>query len=299
VVRFNPRLLRCVIVIFAIIAAFIPIVSPRPAAAAKPPKDIVVPAPYYQQGGTGYNATTNCGMAVVAAALAFAQVAYPTVADVRYTVGHNGMTNIGEWAWLLDVYGAKYENVWSQEDIDASLKAGKVVIVAAWMGNISIAWDYDQAWSPNFGQSGRYYDYYAGHALLIVGKTEDGANYLVHDPNVFPDRPSDYYGDGMPKGEYRRYSAAELWWSIATYAGGRALAVDPPPPPPPPPPPKRMAPKEIRSLRGPGGGLPTTRDAGEHLVEPPRVELNPHSEIYQPQQGIDEFSDFRRPRPRY
>jgi hypothetical protein len=297
VVGSYPRCLRCLVVALAFVAVCVPIFSPRPAAAAKPPRDIVVPAPYYQQGGTGINETMNCGMAVIAAALAFSQVAYPTVADVRYTVGHNGMTNIGEWAWLLDVYGARYENVWSQEEIDGALRDGKVVVVAAWMGNISYAWDIDQAWSPNYGQSGRYSDYYAGHALLIVGKTADGANYLVHDPNVFPGRASDYYGDGTPKGEYRRYSAAELWWSVATYAGGRALAVEPPPPPPPLPV-KRMSPKEIRALKGPGGGKPTTRGVPETLVAPARVKLTAHSEIYQPLQGVDEFSNAYRPRPR-
>lgn len=281
VVGFVPRLLRYAVATFAVLAVLIPVMSPRPVAAAKPPRDIVVPAPYYQQGGSGFDETTNCGMAVVAAALAFAQVAYPTVADVRYTVGHNGMTNIGEWAWLLDVYGAKYENVWSQDEIDTALKDGKVVVVAAWMGNISIGWDLDQPWSPNYGQSGRYSDYYAGHALLIVGKTADGGNYLVHDPNVFPNRASDYYGDGMPKGEYRPYSAGELWWSVATYGGGRALAVDPPPPPPPTPV-KRMSKQEIKALAGPSGGKPTKRDAGETLVAPPRVRLTSGSAVYQP-----------------
>jgi hypothetical protein len=291
--------LRCLFVLFAFVAVCVPLASARPAAAAKPPRDVVVPAPYYQQGGTGINETTNCGMAVIAAALAFSQVAYPTVADVRYTVGHNGMTNIGEWAWLLDVYGAKYENVWSQEEIDGALKDGKVVVVAAWMGNISYAWDIDQAWSPNYGQAGRYSDYYAGHALLIVGKTADGANYLVHDPNVFPNRASDYYGDGTPKGEYRRYSAAELWWSVATYAGGRALAVEPPPPPPPLPV-KRMSPKEIRSIAGPSGGRPAKRDAGETLVAPARVKLTSRTPIYQPpMDGKDATEPINvRPRPR-
>ena len=298
VFRVIPRAIWRLVVVLTIVSVCVPAVGPEPVFAKKKSTDFSIPAPYYFQGNSGTNSTVNCGMAVVAAALAYSGVAYPSVADVRYTVGHNGTTNIGEWAWLLDVYGAKYENIWSQEEINNSLKAGKVVVVAAWMGNVSAAWDYEQAWSPNWGQAGRYYSYNAGHALLIVGIADGGANYLVHDPNFFPDSPADYYDDGTPKGAYRKYSAAELWWTIATYAGGRGLAVDPPPPPPPA---KRIPVKEIKKFLGPSGGKPTTRDAGPELVEPPRVNITPHTPIYQPPLEADEawYAAAIRPRPRY
>jgi hypothetical protein len=287
------------LIIIAIVFACLPAIGSKPVDAKKKAStDVAIPAPYYFQGNSGTDSNFNCGMAVVAAALAYSQVAFPTVADVRWTVGHSGPTNMGEWAWLLDAYGARHEDLWSQEDIYASLKAGKVVIVAAWMGNVSAAWDYEQAWSPNWGQAGRYYSYYEGHALLLVGTADDGFNYLVHDPNFFPDRPSDYYGDGTPKGEYRKYNAAELWWTIATYAGGHALAVDPPPPPPPA---KRIPSREIKSFLGPSGGKQTTRDAGPELVEPPRVTVTPHTPVYQPPLQDDEARNTTpvRPRPRY
>jgi len=296
---FLRALLRCVVML-AILSVCIPAVGPEPVSAKKKSTDFAIPAPYYFQGNSGYNSATNCGMAVVAAALAYSQVAYPSVADVRYTVGHNGPTNIGEWAWLLDVYGAKYENIWSQEEINASLKAGKVIVVAVWMGSLSAAWDYEQAWSPNWGQAGRYNSYIAGHSLLIVGMADDGASYLVHDPYFFPGRPADYYDDGTPKGAYRKYNAAELWWTIATYANGRGLAVEPPPPPPTPPPAKRISAKQITQFLGPSGGKPTTRDQGPELVEPPRVRVTPHTPIYQPPLEADEawYAAAQRPRPR-
>jgi hypothetical protein len=300
VFRVIPRGLWRSVVVLLIVAVCVPAVGPKPVFAKKKSSDFSIPAPYYFQGNSGTDSNFNCGMAVVAAALAYSQAAFPTVADVRWTVGHTGPTNIGEWSWLLDVYGARYENTWSQDEINSSLKAGKVVVVAAWMGNVSAAWDYEQAWSPKYGQVGRYNSYYEGHALLIVGVADDGASYVVHDPNFFPNSPADYYDDGTPKGEYRKYNAAELWWTIATYAGGRALAVDPPPPPPPPPPAKRIPIKEIKSFLGPGGGKPTVRDQGAQLVEPPKVRVTPHTPIYQPPLAANE-GDFAstRPRPRY
>jgi hypothetical protein len=141
VFRVIPRVFWRCLVVLTIVSVCVPALGPHPVAAKKKSSDFSIPAPYYFQGNSGANSNFNCGMAVVAAALAYSGVAYPSVADVRWTVGHNGATNIGEWAWLLDAYGAKYETVWTQDDINSSLKAGKVVIVAAWMGYLSAAWD--------------------------------------------------------------------------------------------------------------------------------------------------------------
>jgi hypothetical protein len=216
--------------------------------------DVIIPAPYFTQGGTGKYSAVNCGPATVAAAVNYSGVAYPTVADVRATLGGDGPTNIDQWAWLLSWYGATWYSTWSRWEIDEALRTGHVLVVAAWMADFSLAPDYEVAWSANWGQSGRYTAFAKGHALLVVGTAEDGQNYVVHDPNVFADGTY-WYGDGSPKGAYRKYNADELWYTIARYANGQALAVAPPPVAiAPPKPVKRIRPELGQGFDGPGGG---------------------------------------------
>jgi hypothetical protein len=217
----------CVVVLMAMA----PVLDQRAAAAIAVP-DVTLRAPYFPQGGTGGDAPFNCGPAVVAAAVTYSGVAAPSVADVRATLGHRGATNIGEWAWLLDAYGVPYTVTWTREEFDDALRAGKAIVVAVWMADLSYGPDLNQPGASPAGQVGRYVRYGAGHALLVVGIADGGHNYLVHDPNVF-DGGVYRYADGTPKGQYRRYSADELWGSVARYAGGRGLAVSPPAPPAP------------------------------------------------------------------
>lgn len=188
---------------------------------------ITIKAPYLCQGGSGDNAAFNCGPTVVAMAINYSGAAAPSVYDVRATLGIDGPTDIDQWAWLLDVYRVPWYPTWSQEQIAASLRKGHPIVIATWMGSISVAGDYMVAWAQNGEWQGRFDNYSLGHAMMIVGVSEDGYSYLVHDPNVFPGDATGYYSDGAPKGAYRRYSAAEVWYTVANYANGMGLAIVP------------------------------------------------------------------------
>jgi hypothetical protein len=217
--------------------------------------DITNQAPYFAQGGTGSDASANCGPATVAASVNYSGVAYPTVPDVRATLGMRGPTSIDQWAWLLDAYGAPWFPTWSQPEMDQALRTGHVIVIAAWMANFSAAPDFEEAYSPFWGQSGRYNSFSKGHAMLITGIADGGANYLIHDPNVFPYAGTYFYGDGAPKGYFRRYSAYEVWNTVGGYAGGLGLAVAPlQVQAPPTPPVKRIRPEKGDLFAGPGGG---------------------------------------------
>ena len=160
-------------------------------------------------------------------AVNYSAVAAPSVASVRGTLASTGPTDIDQWAWLLDVYGVPWYPTWSQDDIAASLRKGHPVVIATWMAALSPAGDFEVPWVDPGPWLGRYSDFAEGHALLIVGHGDDGQTYLVHDPNVFPGDPAHFYSDGSPKGAYRRYTAAEVWSTVATYANGMGLAVVP------------------------------------------------------------------------
>lgn len=236
--------------------------------------DIAMPAAYFMQGGTGVNETVNCGPAAVAAAVNYSQVAFPAVADVRATLGMDGPTSLDQWAWLLDVYGVPWYPTWSQPEMEIAIQNGHSIVIAAWMSDFSVAGDIEQAYSANWGQSGRYDSFSEGHALMIVGSTDGGANYLVHDPNVFPYDSTSYYGDGTPKGSFRRYSAAETWYTVGTYAEGLGLAVVPPQAPEPPPETvKRINTDKSDLYHGPGGGhAPERGERGVTGVITPNVD---------------------------
>ena len=201
------------------------LVLPWSAAAATSP--VTIKAPYLCQGGSGYNEGVNCGPATVAMAVNYSGASAPSVANVRATLGRNGPTDIDQWAWLLDVYAVPWYSTWSQDDIGAALRKGHPIVIATWMGALSAAGDYEVAWAQNSGWQGRYDSFSEGHAMLIVGVSDDGASYLVHDPNVFPGEGTGFYSDGSPKGMYRKYSAPEIWWNVATYASGLGLAIVP------------------------------------------------------------------------
>lgn len=188
--------------------------------------DVVIPAPFFAQGASR-SATTNCGPAAVAAAVNFSRAAFPTVDDVRDTLGYDGPTDLDSWSGLLTAYGAPWYETRTQLALDFALWAGHVVVVAAWMQDLSGGPDYEVAWSLNPGVPGRYCDYPAGHALLVVGIADGGASYVVHDPNVFPGDGAHWYADGTPKGAYRKYDADELWGTVSRYADGLGLAVVP------------------------------------------------------------------------
>lgn len=216
---------------------------------------VIHQVPYFAQGGTGDSSSVNCGPAAVAAAVNFSGVAYPTVADVRATLGLSGATSIDQWAWLLDAYGAPWYPTWTREEFDLALQSGHAIVIAAWMSDLSVAPDFEQAWSPFWGQSGRYDGYSAGHALTVVGRSDDGLNYLIHDPNVFPYEGTSFYGDGAPKGAFRAYNANEVWYTIATYASGEGLAVAGPiQQAPEAKSVKRIRPDQGDLFKGPGGG---------------------------------------------
>lgn len=189
--------------------------------------DITIKAPYFCQGGTGGNEAVNCGPTVVTMAVNYSGAAAPSVYNVRATLGLDGPTDIDQWAWLLDVYRVPWYPIWSPEQIGASLRKGHPIVIATWMGSFSAAGDYMVAWAQNAAWQGRFDSFSEGHAMLIVGVSDDGYSYLVHDPNVFPGDPTGYYSDGTPKGAYRRYSAAEVWYTVANYANGLGLAIVP------------------------------------------------------------------------
>lgn len=200
--------------------------------AATTQPNLLLPVPYLPQGGTGDNESVNCGPAAVAMAINYSRVAFPSVADVRATLGLDGPTDIDHWAWLLDAYGVPWYSTWSQWDMDEALKRGHALLIAAWMADFTPAPDFETAYAQNSGWSGRYDAFAEGHALLISGSADGGTNYLVHDPNVFPGSGTSYYADGTPKGVYRRYSWWEVWGTLARYSSGQAIAVAPPSTPP-------------------------------------------------------------------
>jgi hypothetical protein len=198
-----------------------------PRAASATSGEIVIRAPYLCQGGTGWNSAVNCGPTAVAMAVNYSGSYAPSVANVRATLGLDGPTNIDQWALLLDIYKVPWYPTWSQDQVAAALRKGHPIVIATWMGSLSAGGDFEVAWANNSGWQGRYDAFSEGHAMMIVGQTADESSYYVHDPNVFPGDATGYYSDGTPKGQYRRYSAAEIWWNIATYAGGLGLAVVP------------------------------------------------------------------------
>jgi hypothetical protein len=233
--------------------------------------DVRLPAPYLPQGGTGSNEGVNCGPASAAMAVNYSGAAFPTVADVRARLGVNGPTDIDQWAWLLDVYGVPWYSTWSQWEMDTALRQGHALVVASWMADLSPADDFEKAYAENWGWSGRYDSFSGGHAMFVVGTADGGANYLVHDPNVFPGSGSYYYGDGSPKGAFRKYSSVELWNTVAAYASGLALAVVPPVSPTISAPKPAAAVKRIRPSRdgvfaGPGGGQKARRGLTSEII---------------------------------
>lgn len=251
------RLSRRRFVSYAAAAAGAAIAGRYPSASAAPVIDITNSSPYFAQGGTGPDSGANCGPATVAAAVNYSGIAFPTVPDVRATLGMTGPTSLDQWAWLLDAYGAPWFPTWSQPEMDQALRTGHVIVVAAWMGDFAAAADFEQPYSPFWGQSGRYTSYAQGHAMLIVGIADQGANYLIHDPNVFPGSGTYFYGDGAPKGAFRRYSTFEVWNTVGGYANGLGLAVAPlqlQAPAPAPQSVKRIRPEKGDLFAGPGGG---------------------------------------------
>jgi len=223
--------------------------------AETPVVDITNPAPFFAQGGTGVDAAANCGPASVTAAVNYSGVALPTVPDVRATLNLSGPTDLDQWAWLLDAYGAPWFPIWSQPEMDQAVRTGHVIVIAAWMSDLITGPDFEEAYSPFWGQAGRYNAFSLGHSLLITGIADGAANYLVHDPNVFAGGTY-YYGDGAPKGSFRRYPALQLWNTIATYANGLGFAVAPPnlQLPAAPSSVKRIRPEKGERFAGPGGG---------------------------------------------
>jgi hypothetical protein len=231
---------------------------PRPTSAAS--GEIVIKAPYLTQGGTGWNSGVNCGPTAVAMAVNYSGAYAPSVANVRATLGLDGPTDIDQWAWLLDVYQVPWYPTWSQEQVAAALRKGHPIVIATWMGSLSAAGDFEVAWAQNAGWQGRYDAFSEGHAMLIVGQTADESSYYIHDPNVFPGDATGYYSDGTPKGQYRLYNAAEIWWNIATYANGLGLAVVPYAQSLAPAQRiKRVKPEVDGAFTGPGGGVAPRR----------------------------------------
>lgn len=236
--------------------------------------DVMLPVPFMPQGDTGSNAGVNCGPASAAMAVAYSGMAMPSVAEARDLLGVNGPTDIDQWGWLLNAYGASWYSTWSQGEMDLALRQGHAMIIAAWMADLSLGADYESAYTPNDGWAGRYNSFAGGHAMVVVGTADGGANYLVHDPNVFPGNGSYFYGDGAPKGAFRRYPAAELWNTVATYAGGLALAVMPPrsivEAPIPADRVKRIRPKYDGIFTGPGGGQQVRRGLTSEIIPHPK-----------------------------
>jgi hypothetical protein len=252
--------------------------------------DIVNPVPFFSQGGT-WDEGANCGPATVAAAVNYSQASFPTVNDVRYALGVEGPTNMGQWASMLSWFGAPWYSTWSLEEMNWAIAQGHAIVVAAWMGDLSYGPDIGQGWCANWGQSGRYDWFSGGHGMLITGLVDGGYNYLVHDPNVFPWKSASWYGDGAPKGAFRRYNAAELWYTIATYASGQGLAVIPPKPPEP----RRYSREASAALEGPGGGHQAIRglpDAPGTAAPPPTTDP-----IFQTDRRADQQAAHRPPDP--
>ena len=103
--------------------------------------------------------------------------------------------------------------------------------------------------------------------MLITGTADDDGSLLIHDPNVWPGTPTDYYADGTPKGQYRRYSTAEVWYNIATYGEGFGIAVVPLAQSLAPAQRiVRIDPEKDGVFEGPGGGSAPRR--GTHEIDP-------------------------------
>lgn len=188
---------------------------------------ITINCPYLCQGGTGANEGVNCGPTSVAMAVNYSGASHPSVANVRATLGIDGPTDVDQWAWLLDVYGVPWYSVWSLADFMASLRKGHPIVIGTWMGAISRAGDYEVAYAQKSAWQGRYDHFSEGHAMVITGTADGEASFLVHDPNVFPGDATGYYDDGTPKGQYRRYSTAEIWYNVATYGNSLGFAIVP------------------------------------------------------------------------
>ena len=226
---------------------------------------ITIKAPYLHQGGSGSDEGVNCGPTAVAMAVNYSGAAAVSVASVRATLGRDGPTDIDQWAWLLDVYRVPWYPTWSQEQMAGALRKGHPIVIATWMGDLSAAGDYMVAWAQNSGWQGRFDSFSEGHAMLIVGLSDDGYSYLVHDPTSSPaTRPVSTAT--TPKGAYRRYSAWELWGTIANYANGMGLAVVPYSQSfAPAKRIKRVKPEADGIYTGPGGGLSPRR--GEDQID--------------------------------
>ena len=225
---------------------------------------VKIKVPYLTQGGTGSESAVNCGPTTVAMAINYSGAAAPSVSNVRATLGRSGPTDIDQWAWLLDVYAVPWYPVWSQEQIANSLRKGHPIVVGTWMGSFSRAGDFEVAFAENAEWQGRYDAFSEGHAFLLTGLSDDGLNYLVHDPNVFPGDATGYYADGTPKGMNRRYSVAETWYTIANLANSMAIAVAPYSQSfAPAQRIHRVQPDDMAGYDGPGGGTDPRRGAYE------------------------------------
>jgi hypothetical protein len=228
---------------------------------------VTIKAPYLTQGGTGSEQAVNCGPATVAMAVNYSGAAAPSVANVRATLGRSGPTDIDQWAWLLDVYGVPWYPVWSQEQIAGSLRKGHPIVIATWMGSFTTAGDFEVAYAQKADWQGRYDGFSEGHAMLLTGLSDDGYSYLAHDPNVFPGDATGYYSDGTPKGLYRQYSAAEVWFTISQYASSMAIAVAPYSQSfAPAQRIHRVQPDDLAGFDGPGGGVNPRR--GSNQINP-------------------------------
>ena len=187
--------------------------------------------------------------------------------NVRATLGRTGPTDIDQWAWLLDVYAVPWYPVWSQEQIANSLRKGHPIVVGTWMGSFSRASDFEVAFAENAEWVGRYDSYSGGHGFVLTGLSDDGLNYLVHDPNVFPGDGTGYYSDGTPKGMNRRYSVAETMYTIANLGDSMAIAVAPYSQSfAPAQRIHRVQPDEMAGFDGPGGGVNPRR--GTEQINP-------------------------------
>jgi hypothetical protein len=226
VLRLAPLLSRRRFVSLA--AAVIADVASAPKLIAARSANILNPVPYFAEGETGEDSINNCGPATLASAIAYSGVASPTVQDVRAALGFSGPTSTDQWTQLLDHFHVPWRATWSRCDIDQAVRSGQAVIIAVWMDDLSVAADFEQAGSSKAGQVGRYNGFSFGHSMLIVGSVDHQKTYLVHDPNVFEADAVDWYGDGSPKGAFRRYDADEIWRTVQTYAGGFGIAVAPP-----------------------------------------------------------------------
>jgi len=221
----SPKLTRRSLLRAATGAAALSMTGLRAAAAAN--GAITINAPYLCQGNTGSESAVNCGPTTVAMAVNYSGAAAPSVQNVRATLGRSGPTDIDQWSWLLDVYGTPWYPVWSPDDLFASLRKGHPIVIATWMGAISRAGDFEVAYAEKSTWQGRYDGFSEGHAMLITGSADDNASLLIHDPNVFPGDATGYYADVSPKGQYRRYSTAEIWSNIVAYGNGMGLAIVP------------------------------------------------------------------------